>query len=143
MVRDQALALSGLKSEKMYGLSVYLPQPPNLWQAAFNGQRTRATSSGEDRYRRGFTRFCHAPCRIHRWPPSMRRAGRFCTVRPNSHNNTPLQSFVTMNDEAYVEFMQAMAHRIFTEGGATAADRLKFALDSRWPSRLRRIGWQR
>ena len=50
-----------------------------------------------------------------------------CTVR-RIRTNTPLQSFVTMNDEAYVEFAQAMAHRIFTEGGATAADRLKFAL---------------
>ena len=31
--------------------SVYPPQPPGLWQAAFNGQRTYPTSTGEDRYR--------------------------------------------------------------------------------------------
>src|SRR5207237_3740571 len=52
MVRDQALALSGLLSHKMYGPSVYPPQPDGLWQAAFNGERTWPTSTGEDRYRR-------------------------------------------------------------------------------------------
>ena len=127
MVRDQALALSGLKSEKMFGPSVYPPQPPNLWQAAFNGQRNWATSSGEDRYRRGFYTFLRRSVPY----PSMATfdapSREICTVR-RIRTNTPLQSFVTMNDEAYVEFAQAMAHRIFTEGGATAADRLKFAL---------------
>ncbi|HJT77329.1 MAG TPA: PSD1 and planctomycete cytochrome C domain-containing protein, partial [Gemmataceae bacterium] len=49
MVRDQALMLSGLLSRKMHGPSVYPPQPPGLWQAAFNGERTWATSKGEDR----------------------------------------------------------------------------------------------
>src|SRR5919106_497538 len=53
MVRDQALALAGLLSRKTHGPSVFPPQPPGLWQAAFNGQRTWTTSTGEDRYRRG------------------------------------------------------------------------------------------
>ena len=53
MVRDQALALSGLLSRKVGGPSVFPPQPDGLWQAAFNGERTWATSKGEDRYRRG------------------------------------------------------------------------------------------
>ena len=127
MVRDQALALSGLKSEKMFGPSVYPPQPPNLWQAAFNGQRNWATSSGEDRYRRGFYTFLRRTVPY----PSMATfdapSREICTVR-RIRTNTPLQSFVTMNDEAYVEFAQAMAHRIYTEGGVTPAERLKFAL---------------
>ena len=38
MVRDQALALSGLLSRKLYGPSVFPPQPEGLWQAAFNGR---------------------------------------------------------------------------------------------------------
>ena len=42
--------------------------------------------------------------------------------------NTPLQSFVTLNDEAYIEFAQALAHRIYAEGGESTADRLEFAL---------------
>lgn len=52
-VRDQALALSGLLSRKIGGPSVYPPQPDGLWKAAFNGERTYQTSTGEDRYRRG------------------------------------------------------------------------------------------
>ncbi|MEE2614362.1 MAG: DUF1553 domain-containing protein [Verrucomicrobiota bacterium] len=127
MVRDQALALSGLKSEKMYGPSVYPPQPPNLWQAAFNGQRNWATSSGEDRYRRGFYTFLRRTVPY----PSMATfdapSREICAVR-RIRTNTPLQSFVTMNDEAYVEFAQAMAYRIYNEGGATAQDRIKYAL---------------
>ena len=54
MVRDQALALSGLLVEKIGGPSVYPPQPPGLWRAAFNGaDRKWPTSKGEDKYRRG------------------------------------------------------------------------------------------
>src|SRR5690606_35504294 len=53
IVRDQALALSGLLTRKLHGPSVYPPQPPGMWRAAFNGQRTWPTSTGEDRYRRG------------------------------------------------------------------------------------------
>ncbi len=57
LVRDQALSLSGLLSPKMFGPSVYPPQPDGLWQAAFNGERTYPTSTGEDRYRRGIYTF--------------------------------------------------------------------------------------
>jgi len=127
MVRDQALMLSGLQSVKMHGPSVYPPQPPNLWQAAFNGQRNWATSKNEDRYRRGFYTFLRRTVPY----PSMATfdapSREICTVR-RIRTNTPLQSFVTLNDEAYVEFAQALAHRIFAEGGDSTADRLKFAL---------------
>ena len=127
MVRDQALALSGLCSVKMHGPSVYPPQPPNLWQAAFNGQRDWATSRGEDRYRRGFYTFLRRTVPY----PSMATfdapSREICAVR-RIRTNTPLQSFVTLNDEAYVEFAQALAHRIYAEGGESMADRLKFAL---------------
>jgi hypothetical protein len=127
MVRDQALALSGLCSVKMHGPSVYPPQPPNLWQAAFNGQRDWATSRGEDRYRRGFYTFLRRTVPY----PSMATfdapSREICALR-RIRTNTPLQSFVTLNDEAYVEFAQALAHRIYAEGGESMADRLKFAL---------------
>ena len=127
MVRDQALSLSGLGSVKMHGPSVYPPQPPNLWQAAFNGQRNWATSRAEDRYRRGFYTFLRRTVPY----PSMATfdapSREICTVR-RIRTNTPLQSFVTLNDEAYVEFARALARRIYTGGGGTAEGRLKFAL---------------
>ena len=127
MVRDQALSLSGLSSMKMFGPSVYPPQPPNLWQAAFNGQRNWSTSRGEDRYRRAFYTFLRRTVPY----PSMATfdapSREICTVR-RIRTNTPLQSFVTLNDEAYIEFARALAWRIYTEGGDSTADRLKFAL---------------
>ncbi len=127
MVRDQALALSGLLSHKMHGPSVYPPQPPGLWQAAFNGQRTWATSEGEDKYRRGLYTFWRRTIPY----PSMATfdapSREICSIR-RIRTNTPLQAFVTLNDPVYVEAAQALARRIVKEGGATPEAQAKFAL---------------
>jgi len=127
MIRDQALALSGLLSKKVGGPSVYPPQPPGLWQAAFNGQRTWPTSTGEDRYRRGLYTFWRRTIPY----PSMATfdapSREVCSIR-RSRTNTPLQAFVTLNDPVFVEAAQALARRIVREGGATVEERAAFAL---------------
>jgi hypothetical protein len=127
MVRDQALALSGLLSHKMHGPSVFPPQPEGLWQAAFNGQRTWATSKGEDRYRRGLYTFWRRTVPY----PSMATfdapSREICLVR-RTRTNTPLQAFITLNDPVFVEAAQALARRIVKEGGATTEDRARFGL---------------
>jgi Protein of unknown function (DUF1553)/Protein of unknown function (DUF1549)/Planctomycete cytochrome C len=127
VVRDQALALSGLLSRKIHGPSVYPPQPPGLWQAAFNGQRTWATSAGEDRHRRGLYTFWRRTIPY----PSMATfdapSREICTVR-RIRTNTPLQAFVTLNDPVFVEAAQALARRIVKEGGSTPKERAAFAL---------------
>jgi hypothetical protein len=126
-VRDQALMLSGLLSEKMFGPSVYPPQPAGLWQAAFNGERTYPTSTGEDRYRRGVYTFWRRTTPY----PSMAAfdapSREQCTVR-RVHTSTPIQAFVTLNDPVYVECSQALARRIVKEGGATPEQRAEWAL---------------
>ena len=128
MVRDQALAVSGLLSGKMGGPSVYPPQPAGLWQAAFNGERTYPTSMGEDRYRRGIYSFWRRTVP----PPGMQAfdapSRESCTVR-RIGSNTPLQAFVTLNDPVYVEAAQALARRMAREGGTT------------WEGRIER-GWK-
>ena len=53
MVRDQALAVSGLLSSKMFGPPVKPPQPDLGLKAAFGSGIDWKTSAGEDRYRRG------------------------------------------------------------------------------------------
>ena len=125
-LRDQALALSGLFSRKLGGPSVYPRQPEGLWRAAFNGERTWATSKGEDQYRRGLYTFWRRTVPY----PSMATfdapSRETCTVR-RIHTNTPLQAFVTMNDPVYVEASQALGRRIM-EGGKTPADRIRYAL---------------
>jgi hypothetical protein len=127
MVRDQALALSGLLSTKIGGPSVYPPQPEGLWQAAFNGQRTWATSPGDDRYRRGLYTFWRRTVPY----PSMATfdapSREICSLR-RIRTNTPLQAFVTLNDPVYVEAAQALARRIMREGGVTIEDRVRFGL---------------
>jgi hypothetical protein len=127
MVRDQALAFSGLLSRKTHGPSVYPPQPPGLWQAAFNGQRTWATSTGEDRYRRALYTFWRRTVPY----PSMATfdapSRELCTVR-RIRTNTPLQALVTLNDPVFVEAAQGLARRIVREGGDTIAERARFGL---------------
>ncbi len=127
-VRDQALALSGLLAEKRGGPSVYPPQPPGMWRAAFNGaDRNWQTSEGEDRYRRGLYTFWRRSVPY----PSMATfdapSREVCNVR-RIRTNTPLQAFVTLNDPVYVEIAQALARRIVTEGGKDPASRVDFAL---------------
>jgi hypothetical protein len=126
-VRDQALALSGLLSDKIGGPSVFPPQPSGLWQAAFNGERNYPTSTGEDRYRRGLYTFWRRTVP----PPSLATfdapSREICTLR-RIHTNTPLQALVTLNDPAYVEMAQAMGRRIVKEGGATVDSRIRYGL---------------
>jgi hypothetical protein len=127
MVRDQALALSGLLSRKVGGPSVFPPQPPGLWQAAFNGQRTWATSQGDDKYRRALYTFWRRTIPY----PSMATfdapSREICAIK-RVRTNTPLQAFVTLNDPVYVEAAQALARRIVREGGSNVEDRARYAL---------------
>jgi hypothetical protein len=128
-VRDQALALSGLLSRKQHGPSVFPPQPPGLWQAAFNGKdRTWSASQGEDRYRRGIYTFWRRTVPY----PSMATfdapSREICAVR-RIRTNTPLQAFVTLNDPVYVEAAQALARRIVREGGTSSEDRARYGLE--------------
>ena len=126
-VRDQSLALSGLLSRKFGGPSVYPPQPDGLWKAAFNGERSYSTSTGEDRYRRGLYTIWRRTVPY----PSMATfdapSREACTIR-RTPTNTPLQAFVTLNDPVYVEAAQSLARRIIKEGGPDTASRIHFAL---------------
>jgi hypothetical protein len=127
MVRDQALALSGLLSRRVGGPSVYPYQPPGLWRAAFNGERTWPTSEGEDRFRRGLYVFLRRtvpyPSLVTFDAPSR----EVCTVR-RVRTNTPLQALVVLNDPVYVEASQALARRLVLEAGPTPADRASYGL---------------
>ncbi|MFO1019194.1 MAG: DUF1553 domain-containing protein [Planctomycetales bacterium] len=128
MIRDQALALSGLLSRKAGGPSVFPYQPAGLWQAAFNGERTWSTSAGEDRYRRGLYVFWRRTIPY----PSMAAfdapSREICALR-RPRTNTPLQAFVTLNDPVYVEAAQALGRRILLQGGKTTAERARYGLE--------------
>jgi hypothetical protein len=127
-VRDQALALAGLLSRKIGGPSVYPPQPEGLWNVAFNGgQDAYPTSTGENRYRRGFYTFWRRTMPNPTMTTFDAPSRETCTMR-RTPTNTPLQAFVTLNDPVFVECAQALARRILREGGKDTAARLRFAL---------------
>ncbi|HWE03467.1 MAG TPA: DUF1553 domain-containing protein [Tepidisphaeraceae bacterium] len=127
LVRDQALTLSGLLSDKMFGPSIFPPQPDGLWQAAFNGERTWPASVGSEKYRRGIYVFWRRTVPY----PSMSAfdapSREVCTLR-RVPTSTPLQAFVTLNDPVYVECSQALARRIVREGGDSPEAKAAYGL---------------
>lgn len=124
-VRDQALAVAGLLSPKMFGPPVKPPQPALGISAAFGGGIDWQTSTGEDRYRRAL----YTTWRRSNPYPSMATFDapnrEVCTVR-RSRTNTPLQALVMMNDSVYVEAAQALARRIVADGGSNVPDRAEY-----------------
>ncbi len=127
MIRDQALAVSGLLSSKMYGPPVQPPQPKVGLKPAFSGQTTNWTDSvGENRYRRGI----YTEWRRSSPYPSMStfdvNSREVCELRRTA-TNTPLQALVTLNDPVYVEAAQGLARRMVGETNAkTALEKAKF-----------------
>lgn len=125
-VRDNSLAVSGLLVSKVGGLSVKPYQPPGYWAYLNFPQREWQNGHGDELYRRGIythwqRQYLH-PSMLAFDAPSREE----CTAdRPRS--NTPLQSLVLLNDPSYVEAARAFAEQIIRQGGATTADRLKFA----------------
>ena len=116
MLRDQALASSGLLARKMLGPSVRPPRPKLGLRAAFGGSTDWEPSKGEDRYRRGlytsWRRTTPYPSLMTFDAPSR----EFCTIR-RIRTNTPLQALVTLNDPAFVEAAQSLARVIHSSDG--------------------------
>lgn len=110
-IRDNALAIAGLLSDKMYGEPVMPPQPPKIWRVIGNVDNTYRTSTGEDRYRRGvytvWRRSAHYPSFANFDAPK-----RGICVAQRRRTNTPLQALTLLNDEVYVEASRAFAERI-------------------------------
>jgi len=125
-IRDQALAVSGLLSDKLFGPSVMPPQPEGLWQNPYSSADWE-TSYGQDRYRRGLYTFWRRtvpyPAMITFDSPSR----EFCVSR-RVRTNTPLQALVTLNDPAYVEAAQALARRMHASSAVEAQLRTGYRL---------------
>ncbi|HKE06062.1 MAG TPA: DUF1553 domain-containing protein, partial [Blastocatellia bacterium] len=125
IVRDVALAASGLLNKKIGGPSVFPPLPAGVMDLAYGGFRWE-NATGEDRYRRGMYTFWKRTVPY----PSMLAFdspnGDFsCTRRVRS--NTPLQALTTLNDTMFVEAAQALAMRVWKNGGADDRSRMIYA----------------
>jgi hypothetical protein len=115
MLRDQALAASGLLVEKLGGPSVKPYQPAGIWEIAM-GRPQYDQGHGEALYRRSLYTYVKRTVA----PPGMLTfdAGdrSVCTVRRQS-TSTPLQSLALMNDVQIVEAARKIAERMLREGG--------------------------
>lgn len=111
-IRDQALAVSGLLSNKMYGKSVMPYQSEGIWNSVYSGEYWKQ-SEGEDQYRRGVYTFIK---RTSPYPSMMMFDGssREVCLSRRIRTNTPLQALVTLNDPVFVEASRALAKRMMS-----------------------------
>lgn len=139
MIRDGALAASGLLVHKVGGPSVKSYQPAGLWEEKSAGRGSLAKyvqDTGESLYRRSLYSFWKRSSP----PPAMvtfDAADRdVCTVNRES-TDTPLQALGLMNDPQFMEAARLLAERMVKEGGSSPDDRIRYAfrvVTSRSPS---------
>ena len=114
-IRDQALCISGLMSNKMYGPSVFPYQPQGIWTTPYNLD-SWIRSRGEDQYRRALYTYWK---RSASYPSMIAFDGvsrEVCSSR-RIRTNTPLQALATLNDSAYVDMARHFAVRMQKEAG--------------------------
>jgi hypothetical protein len=130
LIRDNALAIAGLLSDRIGGPSVSPYQPAGLWDDVAVGADYEGTvykqDQGEGLYRRSMYTFWKRTCP----PPGLNTFDaperEVCTAR-RSRTNTPLQALVLMNDPTYLEAARKLAERTMVEGGDSIESRLTYA----------------
>lgn len=129
MIRDNALAASGLLVPTVGGKSVKPYQPADLWieKTSFSHELLRyKESKGDSLYRRSLYTFIRRtqphPAMIAFDSPSR----EVCTIN-RENTNTPLQALVLLNDKQFVEASKILAERAQKEGGGTLEEQITFA----------------
>lgn len=127
IVRDIALASSGLLNPEIGGQSIYPPAPGFLFQPPVSyGPKDWPVSTGPERYRRSLYIFRYRSVPYPLLQTFDAPNGDFSCVR-RLRSNTPLQALVSLNEPTFVECAQALARKTLTEGGATDADKINYA----------------
>ncbi|MDB5278405.1 MAG: hypothetical protein JWR61_3360 [Ferruginibacter sp.] len=122
-IRDQALCVSGVISNKMFGPSVFPYQPKGIWLSPWNGAEW-VQSKNEDQYRRALYTYWK---RSAAYPSMLTFDGvsrEVCTVR-RIRTNTPLQALTALNDSAYIDLARHFAYRMQTLAGSEVAKQIK------------------
>jgi hypothetical protein len=136
LIRDQALAVSGLLKHRIGGASVSPYQPGDLWGEL--SSRTDSSnwtaqffvqSHGDDLYRRSMYTFWKRTC-----PPVQLSTfdapdRETCTVR-RARTNTPLQALILLNDPTYLEASRKLAERVLHEAPSDSNQRLAFLFET-------------
>lgn len=133
LVRDNALAVSGLLVRKVGGPSVKPYQPEGYWENLNFPTRKYQADEGESQYRRGLYTW---------WQRSFPHPSMLAFDAPTreecaadrSRSNIPQQALVLLNDPTYVEAARAFAARVLQEGGSNTPARIQWA----WRQALQR-----
>jgi len=128
LLRDQALAVSGLLVEKVGGPSVRPYMPEGVWDetSRYGDLRNYKADAGDGLYRRSLYTIWKRTAS----PPTMMifdsPSREICTVK-RSRTNTPLQALSLLNEVTFVEAARALAQRMILEGGTTPEQRIAWA----------------
>jgi hypothetical protein len=139
MLRDQALAASGLLEPTLGGPPIRPYQPDGVWEEATFGAKRYKRDSGAALYRRSlyiFWRRIVGPSLLFDTP-----SRNVCSVKP-TRNNTPLHALTTLNDITYVEAARALAERVLASAPEPdqRAERLFQTVLTRVPTTEERAG---
>jgi hypothetical protein len=114
-IHDQALSISGLLSEKMFGPSVMPWQPAGIWLSPYSGLYW-VKSEGEDQYRRAVYTYWKRTAPYPAMESFDASAREECLAR-RINTNTPLQALVTLNDSFYIDASRHFAYRMIEKVG--------------------------
>jgi len=131
MIRDHALAVSGLLHNKVGGPSVYPVQVANLWkEIGFLrpeiGMDEWPVSDGPDLYRRALYTFWRRVCTYPTLATFDAPSREVCVSR-RPRTNTPLQALAALNEPTLLEAARFFGQRILAEGGPDDASRVDYA----------------
>ncbi len=124
MVRDQALAASGLLVRRMGGPPVKPYQPAGVWEEATFGTKRYQQDKGEALYRRSLYTFWRRIVGPTEFFDTTAR--QTCVVKP-TRTNSPLHALTTLNDVTFVEASRALAGRVLAASGPSPGDRVGHA----------------
>ena len=124
LVRDLALKVSGVLSEKLGGPSVFPPQPASVTTEGTYGSLAWSVSVGEDRYRRSLYTFSKRTSPYAMFMTFDGPSGEACIAR-REVTNTPLQALTMWNDTVMVEAAQSLG-REFASRVESDSEKLKY-----------------
>jgi hypothetical protein len=134
LVRDNALAVSGLLVGKIGGPSVKPYQPDGYWENLNFPPRNYEADKGPNQYRRGLYTWWQRTF-LHPSLLAFDAPTREECAADRARSNIPQQALVLLNDPTYVEAARALAARIIAEGGGDPAAKVRWA----WRQTLDRL----
>ena len=124
MIRDQALASSGILNDRRGGASVNGYQPEGVWEEASFGRKRYSQAKGRALHRRSLYTFWRRIVGPTMFSDSAKR--QVCGVKP-LRTNTPMHALITMNDVTYVEAARSLAETILNNEEKQVNSRLALA----------------